>query len=83
MAPSNLRKLALQLRGSEEAIEGLPLMPMAKALVRQNPVVRLQVANGNYPEWQMIGVIVYAVARVQVANVLEPTQQTLENPKMW
>ena len=34
-------------------------------------------------KWQLPRVIMYAVARVQVANVLEPTQQTLENPKMW
>ena len=57
-------------------------MPTAKALVRQNPVVRLQVANGNYPEWQIMRLIVHAVARVQVANVLEPTKQTLKDPKI-
>ena len=34
-------------------------------------------------KWQLSRVIMYAVARVQVANVLEPTQQTLKNPKMW
>ena len=45
-------------------------MPAAKVVVRQIPVVRVQVANIPGGKWK---VILYAVVRVQVANVLEPT----------
>ena len=45
-------------------------MPAAKVVVRQIPVVRVQVANIPGGKWK---VILYAVARVQVANFLEPT----------